>query len=194
MKKQAVIVVSLTLWISLVGFGISILFRYSNTPGEAANPPMDWPANAPLKPGKRRATLLMFAHPNCPCSRASVGELALIMARSQEKLDAHVFLYMPITEVGSWARTDLWHSASSIPGVRVIEDRDGAFAARLGAFTSGQTFLYNPGGQLLFNGGITVARGHSGDNHGRRAIVALLQGEAVEPNVTPVFGCSLRGN
>ena len=172
---------------------MSILRRYSNTPGQPAKPPADWPTSAPVQRGIGRATLLMFAHPNCPCSRASIGELALVMARLQEKLDANVFFYIPIEEANTWARTDLWHTANSIPGVHVMEDRDGAFAARVGAFTSGQTLLYNPGGQLVFNGGITAARGHSGDNNGRRAIIALLQGETLEQNVTPVFGCSLRG-
>jgi hypothetical protein len=135
----------------------------------------------------------MFAHPNCPCSRASVGELAIIMARSPEKLDAHVFFYFPNHETSAWARTDLWDSARSIPGVHVIEDPGGAFARRFGAFTSGQTLLYNASGRLVFNGGITAARGHSGDNNGRHAILAMLQGGTQEQSVTPVFGCSLRG-
>jgi len=191
MKKQAVTVVSLALWISLVGYGMAVLFQYANTPGQPAKPPAGWPASAPVRPGKGRATLLMFAHPNCPCSKASIGELALIMA--QEKLDAYVFFYLPIHEASTWARTDLWHTASSVPGVRVAEDREGALAGRFGGFTSGQTLLYNPAGQLLFNGGITRARGHAGDNNGRSAIVKLLRGETSDQNVTPVFGCSLRG-
>jgi hypothetical protein len=76
----------------------------------------------------------------------------------------------------------------------VIEDREGADARLFGAFTSGQTFLYNPGGRLLFNGGITASRGHSGDNIGRDGIVALLHGGTFAQNVTPAFGCSLKGD
>jgi hypothetical protein len=135
----------------------------------------------------------MFVHPHCPCSRASIGELAIIMAHAPEKLDAHVFFYSSVNETGGWVRTDLWHSASSIPGVHVLEDPEGAVAKRFGASTSGQTLLYNAGGQVVFNGGITAARGHSGDNNGRQAIVALLQGATPRQNATSVFGCSLRG-
>jgi hypothetical protein len=115
------------------------------------------------------------------------------MARETEKLDAYVFFYLPAHESSAWVKTDLWNSARSIPGVRVIEDPGGAFALRFGAFTSGQTLLYNPAGRLVFHGGITAARGHSGDNNGRHAILALLQGGTPERSVTPVFGCSLRG-
>jgi len=172
---------------------MSVLWRYSVTPGYAAIPQVNWPANAPIQMGNGRATLVMFAHPNCPCSRASIGELAIIMARSQGALDAHVFFYIPDMEPSSWAKKDLWNNARRIPGVQVAEDRQGAYARLFGAFTSGQTFLYSSTGQLVFNGGITASRGHSGDNNGREAIVAYLHAGTVEQKVTSVFGCSLRG-
>jgi hypothetical protein len=172
---------------------MSVLWRYSGTPGRAATPLAAWPEDAPLQRAKGRSTLVMFAHPQCPCSRASIGELAILMARAQEKVDAHVFFYFPVHESSAWARTDLWDSARTIPGVEAIEDPGGALALRFGAFTSGQTLLYGPDGRLEFNGGITAARGHSGDNNGRQAILALLQGGTAERSVTPVFGCSLRG-
>jgi hypothetical protein len=64
-------------------------------------------------------------------------------------------------------------------------------ARRFGASTSGQTLLYNMAGRLVFNGGITIARGHSGSNDGRDAVVALLSGLVPMHTITPVFGCSL---
>ena len=193
LKNQALIVAAVAVWFSVVGFGMSVLWQYSNTPGPSATPPAEWPASAPVQPAKGRAVLVMFAHPHCPCSRASIGELAIIMARSQEKLDAHVLFYAPGNEASSWVRTDLWDSAKSIPGVHVIEDPAGSFARRFGASTSGQTLLYNPAGRLVFNGGITASRGHSGDNTGRYTILALLRGENPAQSAAPVFGCSLRG-
>src|SRR5438128_185850 len=114
---------------------MSTLWRYSSTPGQRATPPSDLPASAPVQPAGGRATLVMFAHPNCPCSRASIGELAILMAHAREKLDARVFFYRPIHEPSAWVRTDLWRSASSIPGVQVLEDPEGALARRFGAST-----------------------------------------------------------
>lgn len=193
-KKQVVVVtVAVALWMSLVGFGMSILWRYSTTPGQPAAAPAEWPAGAPVRRENARSTMVMFAHPHCPCSSASIGELAIIMARSQEKLDAHVFFYASPKEASSWVRTNLWNNAKSIPGVHVIEDPAGSFAQHFGASTSGQALLYNPVGRLVFKGGITASRGHSGDNHGRDAILALLQGENLAQSAAPVFGCSLRG-
>lgn len=120
-----------------------------------------------------------------------------MMAHAQSLVDVSVFFYFPPEEPKEWTRTDLWELAAAIPGVHVFEDRDGAIAKSFGVFTSGQTLLYNSGGRLLFKGGITAFRGHSGDNFGRSAITGLLQGDAQLarnlPVTTPVFGCSLRG-
>ena len=47
-------------------------------------------------------------------------------------------------------------------------------------------------GRLVFSGGITVARGHSGDNAGRSALAALLTDGTAATTKTAVFGCFLR--
>jgi hypothetical protein len=131
----------------------------------------------------------MFAHAYCPCSKASTEELSIVMARTQGKLDAYVFLYTPSGESGA---PSLRKTAEAIPGVTIIDDPDAQTARHLGAFTSGQTLLYTPDGQLVFNGGITGSRGHSGDNTGRQTIVARVHHQTPSVAATPVFGCSLR--
>jgi len=197
LKKQAVTSAAVVLWLPAVAFGINVLWKYSTTPGQPGAPPLDWPPSAPIERVNGRATLVMFAHPQCQCSKATLGELAIIMAHAPGHLAADVFFYLPASAASTWARTDLWQSASAIPEVRVHEDREGAVAQSFGAFTSGQTLLYDTRGRLLFKGGITAFRGHSGDNAGRSAIAALLQGETPRQNIlpvmTPVLGCSLRG-
>jgi hypothetical protein len=196
-KKHALIGAAVALWIPAVGFGISTLWKYSNTPGHPAEPPADWPRTAPIERAAGQATLVMFAHPQCGCSRASLGELAIIMAHGSRQVKASVFFYRPPAEPSEWAQTDLWRTAAAIPGVRVLEDPNGSVAQSFGVFTSGQTLLYDSAGRLRFKGGITASRGHSGDNIGRSVITALLQGNASPvtsfPATTPVFGCSLRG-
>ena len=88
-------------------------------------------------------------------------------------------------------KTNLWYDAKAIPGVEVMKDQDGSEARLFQAFTSGQTLLYDSKGHLVFNGGITGSRGHSGDNAGRKAIISLVtEGKANRTN-TFVFGCSL---
>ena len=173
---------------SLLGW---TLWGYENTPGVAAAPLPQWPAASRIQPAPDHATLVMLAHPHCPCTRASIGELAAIMAHCQGRLTAYVLFLKPEGFSDDWEKTDLWQSASTIPGVKVILDGDGHEARLFHAATSGQTMLYDPRGRLLFSGGITGSRGHFGDNAGQSAIVALANAEVPDQTETLVFGCPL---
>ena len=195
-RRHAVVAAALAVWLPTVAYGMSVLWRYSTTPGHPASPPVTWPLRISTERKPGMATLLMFAHPQCGCSKASLGELAIIMAHAHETVSAIVFFYVPRNQPLSWAHTDLWDTAKTIPGITAIEDTENDFASRFGAFTSGQTLVYDSHGRLIFNGGITASRGHSGDSYGRDAIIALLQNHDAPPAdlpiISPVFGCSLR--
>ena len=71
----------------------------------------------------------------------------------------------------------------------VQADDDGREARLFHAETSGHTALYGAQGQLIFDGGITVSRGHEGDNDGTEAILALLHDKTPDRAQTPVYGC-----
>lgn len=195
-RKHAVVAIALGVWLPGVAYGFSVLWRYSMTPGHPASPPVRWTEQLPIQRKATQATLLMFAHPQCGCSKASLGELAILMARASGKVTAKVLFYAPQDEPSAWVKTDLWETAEKIPGVTVIEDRNNNIAGSFGVFTSGQTLVYDSNGRLIFNGGITASRGHAGDNYGRDAIIALLQEHPAPgttlPVISPVFGCSLR--
>ncbi|HEV2912273.1 MAG TPA: hypothetical protein VGX92_03055 [Pyrinomonadaceae bacterium] len=190
-RNRLVILTSMTLWLLLVGTGMAVLLDYENTPGAAAKPPMWWPAESRIKRPQEGSTLIMLAHPHCPCTRASINELALLMAHSQGRLSAYVLFLKPSGFSEEWEKTDLWQSAASIPGVQVVSDDDGVEARRFHATTSGHTSLYDADGRLVFSGGITGARGHSGDNAGRSAVESLLNEGAADRSETFVFGCPL---
>src|SRR5262249_1176574 len=159
------IFLSLGLWSVMVVWGFGTLLRYSTEPGSNAEAPANWPSGTIPFP-KRRA-LLAFLHPQCPCSRATVNELARIMVRANGEVTAMVFFFAPSSEPGNWSKTDLWQQAKSIPGVQVLDDIDGVAASRFGATTSGQVLFYEQDSRRVFSGGITPYRGHSGDNDGR---------------------------
>ncbi len=163
---------------------------YKTTPGKEEKTPRTWPAASPLAFTPNQPTLVMFAHPRCPCTRASIGELAVLMAQCQGKVAAHVLFLRP-EGVEGWTETDLGRSAAAIPGVSVQWDERGRAARDFGAGTAGSGVLYDTNGSLLFHGGITDARGHSGDNDGREGIVALLGHKEARNVRTPVYGCSL---
>jgi hypothetical protein len=181
------------LWLGGVAAGLGTLAAYDNAPGAPASAPPRWPHASRLALDRARPTLVMLAHPRCTCTRASVAELAELMARAGQRPRAYVVFVKPgrATASAAWSHTDLWDRAAAIPDVTVIRDDDGHEAARFGAETSGQTFLYAPDGALLFSGGTTGARGHAGDNTGRATLLALLRHEHTPQRTTPVFGCSL---
>jgi len=179
------------LWLLVVGAGLVKMWAYAQAPGPAAHASATWPLATRLVRDTHRPTLLVFAHPQCPCSRATIGELALLMTRAQNRVTAYVVFYRPLEAEAGWEQTDLWRSAAAIPGVHVARDDNGAEAAVFDAATSGQTLLYDAGGRLIFSGGITGARGHSGDNAGRSALTALLNGGRSVTSRTSVFGCLL---
>ena len=179
------------LWLGAVFTVMVLLIAYSHAPGNAGAPPTNWPAQSQVPLDLGRPTLVLFAHPLCPCTRSSLGELELLLARCPEQLSAHVVFVRPAGTSEDWVKTDLWRRANSIPGVTVHFDNAGAEARRFHSETSGQVLLYERGGRLIFSGGITSARGHSGDNPGRSTIVALLEQERSSLTKTPVFGCSL---
>ena len=179
-------------WMLTLTAGFTFLWRYKLRPGEAEGAPAVWPSESRIPRRQDRATLVLFAHPQCPCTRASVAELARLMARFDDRLAADVVFLRPSDVGADWDHTDLWPRASAIRGVTTVRDDDGVEAARFRASTSGVTDLYDAQGRLLFSGGITSARGHEGESFGLRRIRSLLlTGKADRPDA-PVFGCALR--
>jgi hypothetical protein len=178
-------------WLVAIGLGFTSLWRFSYTPGPPATAPAQWPAG--LARDASAYTLVVVLHPDCACSNATLGELAKIMARATAPLHTLVLF----TDQGDRDRITggtLWQSAVAIPGVNPMVDRNGTATRRFGAFVSGQTYLFDRAGGLIFNGGITAARGHAGDNDGETAVLdALVSGQA-PVTTTPVFGCLLLGS
>jgi hypothetical protein len=181
------------LWLTVVGAGFCVLLQYQSTSGTTGSTPQQWPSSAQIPLDPHLPTMVMFAHPKCPCTRASIGELNHLMAQCSGKVAAHVLFYKPARFSDDWARTGLWPSAAAIPAVGVQEDGEGKQARLFGAETSGYLVLYDPHGRLLFKGGITGSRGHAGDNAGEDTVVSFLTGQTPALAQAPVYGCSLLG-
>jgi hypothetical protein len=190
MKKRLPIFAT-SLWLLLVADAMTFLAAYSNTPGAPGAAPKRWPSESQIALDSTRPTLLLLAHPHCPCTNATLGELEVLMAQTQGKMNPHVIFIRPEGFPEDWAKSDLWRKASAIPGVTVEIDNGNVEAHRFHVETSGEALLYGSDGRLLFAGGITLSRGHSGDNPGRAAITSLVNRGSAEESVTPVFGCSL---
>jgi hypothetical protein len=181
------------LWLTIVAAGMAKLMDYDSSPGAAAAAPGEWPPAAVMTRAANGPTLVMFVHPRCDCTRASLGELAEVLARARQKPRTYVVFIKPQKSGEAWEHSSLWISASKIPGVSVVRDDAGAEAHRFGVRTSGQTLLYDADGRLVFSGGTTAARGKPGNSTGRATLVALIAGETPPASSTPVFGCELFG-
>ena len=182
----------LAAWSSVVAGGYFLLVDYSSSPGPASTIAASWPEGMELPLDRTQPTLVIFAHPRCPCTRASLRELERVLARAPGA-KAHVIFFTVPGGDGSWARTDLWDFAVSLPGTAVHVDQGGRMALAFGAATSGEVAVYSPAGALLFQGGLTPSRGHQGDSNGARAVLAALRGERALIGTSPVFGCLLSG-
>jgi hypothetical protein len=189
-RRRIVFSIAGLLWIGVVVAGLSALMTYDNRPGAAAAAPASWPRDSALERDPNGPTLVMLAHPRCDCTRASLAELAELMARADRPPRAFVVFVELRDGASASADAALWELAQVIPGVRAVRDESGLEARRFGVQTSGQVLLYGASGALIYSGGATGSRGKVGDNAGRAAILdALATGRAAASN--PVFGCEL---
>jgi len=190
-ESPAILVAGGILWITAVVAGMWSLMVFDTTPGRSERASTTWPSGTGIAFQAGQTNLIMLAHPNCPCTRASLAELGEIMARSKGLISARVLFYQPTKRPADWDKDDLSGLARVLPQVTALEDIDGIEAARFGAGTSGYTLVYDVHGKLRFRGGITRARGQVGASAGRQIILSLLNQGQMTERETPVFGCSL---
>lgn len=192
LAKRSWPIVLVTAWLVLLGFGFQQVFSYSGTPGAEPPHPEMWPTDSHLVRASAHPTLMMFVHPMCPCTRASLTELNVLLNEVPGQIDPLVVFLRPGAADADWDQSGSWASALRLPGVRLMTDADGREARVFGAATSGQVLLYDVEGRLRFAGGITDSRGHEGDNLGLREVLAIIRGQD-RPGAlaNPVYGCPL---
>lgn len=187
--RPAALLVGWGLW---VGLGLATLADYERSGVVPTAAPTRWPEGSGLPPPDGRPQLVLFVHPLCPCSPASIETFAQL-ARGRAK-NAGLTLAvvapagLPPERAESVART--WQEA--IPGLRAFLDRSGTEAARFRAPVSGTTLLYGADGSLRFEGGLTPARGLRGPSRG----IELLGDLLADPGASGLgrctaFGCEL---
>jgi hypothetical protein len=175
------------LWLVLILACLCSLLSYQAQAGKQAEPPLTWPGH--LSPGES-FTLLLFVHPGCPCTRASLRQLERLTAKEWPGLKTYAVFSTPQGVEPDFHQTDLWRFAVRIPGVTAWLDTDGRVSQEFGCFTSGQALLYDREGLLKFSGGVTDSRGHEGDSVGIEAITGHLKNQEGVPS-TEVYGCPL---
>ncbi len=189
-KSTITLIVPISIWLAATGSGFFLLQAEHARPGRPGTPPVVWPEDSPIRPDPVKPTLLVFLHPRCPCSRASVTELASVLAALGDRFVAYAILYRPENPSEDWDRAGSAGVVDeSVSGLRRWIDPRGKVGRRFGVETSGHVLLFNPAGQLLFSGGITPSRGHRGENPGLDALIAPIEGQGNGSERSPIFGC-----
>ncbi|MBI1861862.1 MAG: RedB protein [Deltaproteobacteria bacterium] len=189
-KKWRLTVAGLVVWIAGMAVGQIWLRKYALTAGPTERAAASWPKHSQLERAEG-FTAILFLHPKCPCSQASLLELDKFMTHAPRSTKAYAVFARP----SAWAEKDvkgsLWKQATAFPRVVPVIDEKKREAAQFGALTSGHFFLYRPDGVLAFQGGITGSRGDVSDNPGLSSALALVNHGRVELRETRVFGCAL---
>ncbi len=180
MRKVAI--AGVIAWTIGIGAGVATIYAHSTDPGAQLGAPATWPAESSIARPPGRSRIVMFVHPECPCSRASIAELIEI---------AHHVGDRAAIEIVSSGTGESWERAGEVPGAHRSLDPIGTEAMRFGARTSGHVVVYDVRGIRRYSGGITGSRGHLGDNVGRRTVEAIVDGAGPSDLGHVVFGCAL---
>ncbi len=176
------------------GWGVKYGFTTNTPPSHALSE--GWPSETRVARDPGRPTLMLFLHPRCPCSRATLAELEGVVhdprVATGNPPQLVTVATIPPGATSAWTDSSLVKRAERLPGMELLWDEEGVEAARFGAVSSGTVMLFDQQGRKCFAGGITAARGHEGDNTGQDQLIeALLHQGETNLRTTPVFGCRL---
>ena len=184
--------------VSVMGLGSFKLADYSTRPGPQGGIiehldrlPSELLEEFNSNESTSTSKLILFYHPHCPCTRATIRELSRMSVKFSHETNLIAFAYVPTSEDASWIESDTTQLARSIPGMKIIPD-PGAYAIRIfGAHTSGHILLYCGDGSLVFSGGITPGRGHEGNSVSGNDLLRSINGSSAPARHHPVFGCPM---
>jgi len=179
------------LWVGSALVGLTCMLNYEFAPSRQTAATCEWPRDSRLARSDTQPTLMMFIHPRCPCSRASLVELGKLVTQCRNPVSLRIVMIRPNEFQAGWQHTDLDTLAEKIPGAIVLTDPDGCESKRFGVTTSGETLLYSAKGELMFQGGLTASRGHEGTSAGHVALKDFIDAAGSPTCHTSVFGCAL---
>lgn len=176
----------------LPGFaGMAQLLSYSHQPGEVGSSiPETFPADLQIGT-EEQAKVVLFYHPKCPCTQATVRCLERLAASFASQPRIIAYAYVPSKEAESWVESATTGKLRTLGNVTVIADRDAEVCRRFDVSTSGHVLVYNKNGELKFSGGITPSRGHEGDCASGTAFLATVNGNSDAKESCPVYGCAI---
>jgi hypothetical protein len=186
---------ALVVWIALAvagWYGISA-YGFKGDPQATTAIVPQWPAESAIARMTDRPTLVLFLHPKCPCSRATVAELERlpVLVPGHSLPDICIVASAPRALGDLWWSTPFLERAAGLPNARLVRDSGGVETTLFGARISGTVLLFDSDGNRLYAGGVTMSRGHAGDNVGLQAVTGLLVDHDANVSSIPPLGCEM---
>jgi hypothetical protein len=186
---------ALIVWIAIAvagWYGISA-YGFKGDPQATTDIVPQWPAESNIARMTGRPTLILFLHPKCPCSRATVAELERlpVLVPGDALPDVCVVAAAPRSTGDRWWSSPFLARAARIPNARLVRDLGGVETELFGVRVSGTVLLFDPAGNRLYAGGVTMSRGHAGDNVGLQAVTDLLVDHDADVSSIPPLGCAM---
>ncbi|MEM9411025.1 MAG: hypothetical protein AAGA30_07925 [Planctomycetota bacterium] len=181
---------SVAFWMICVGLFAMVLIRYEYQ-SEPVIVPSQWPSQSQINRMPDAYELVLFLHPKCVCSYATLDQLTKILPANREHLNFTLSVYCPKSRDSQWSQTDLTESFQALFPSQVVIDHENREASCFGVNCSGHLVLYDPDGSLLFSGGITKSRGHRGDCIAAETLKKTILEKNTGPFSYPAFGCKL---
>lgn len=178
------------LWILLISGWMGLLVAHQYRSGEASNLSGRWPQASRLDPGSGTHTVVLFAHPQCPCLSATLTEMERL--RTLVGVPFRLLVVFADEPVFDLPHSRHFRRVSAWNHVTVISDPGSREATLFGARTSGQVLIFDNDRRLVFRGGITESRAHEGDSDNLARAIAAFGVRDAQVKAAPVYGCSLR--
>lgn len=161
-------------------------YRPANTPGAVAA----WPV-IDQQFDSTGVNILVFAHPFCPCTRATLAELEDSLQRASPELKVTIVFITAGLSADDVDRSATVAAAKQFPRVALQFDPSADMAKLFGASVSGEVFVFDAAGNRVFHGGITAGRGHRGHSVSKEAFEQVIRGKYEGAGEFPLFGCRL---
>ena len=168
------------LWFLALGLGFHNILAWEATPGPGSQ------KRPALELAKGRPALVVVLHSMCPCSLGTVANLHYLTPAQSRKIDVTLVVTGPHCRTSAVAV-----QACLVPRAHIRFLTEGQVIAKYGALTSGQAYLFDQSGALVFAGGLTDSRGCQGQSRGMKAVTDTIAGKPCV-KALPVFGCPVR--
>lgn len=192
-RRFALLALALGIWGASLATAWSRLYSHAYQATETGRGVPRWPQGTLLGETASRFRIVVFVHPFCPCTAATVRELDESLTRIPDDVTIDAIAVTAGFSPEELLRSRTLEALRRMPRVRLHSDPEGHERALFGAVVSGETFGFDPHGRRVFHGGVTPGRGHQGDADGQRELEDLAAGRRQAPAEAPVFGCRLPG-